>query len=181
ERSIPSWSMKAFVPLPAAGFFGMRDALESYVRCPDAPPAPTNVQAPRPATGPGGQLVSVIVRAVPGRRLQAFAIDAFLAADRRREGGHAGGARLVVDTLEMALLARAHHAGPVGEGLVHHSVAGSQSTSFAFTRRLSDAGADPWIGSIGDAYDTLAESTIGLYKTELVKRSGHGRRSTKSS
>jgi putative transposase len=35
------------------------------------------------------------------------------------------------------------------------------------------AGADPSIGSIGDGYDNaLAETTIGLYKTELTNRRG---------
>jgi putative transposase len=80
---------------------------------------------------------------------------------------------LVLDTLEMALWARDHHGQPVTEGLVVHSDAGSQFTSFAFTQRLIDAGADPSIGSVGDGYDNaLAESTIGLYKTELINRKG---------
>jgi putative transposase len=66
-----------------------------------------------------------------------------------------------------------HQGQPVEEGLVHHSDAGSQYTSFAFTRRLIDAGADPSIGSVGDAYDNaLAKSTIGPYKTQLNKRRG---------
>jgi transposase InsO family protein len=44
---------------------------------------------------------------------------------------------------------------------------------FAFTQRLVDAGADPLIGSIGDGYDNaVAESTIGLYKTELINLQG---------
>jgi putative transposase len=35
------------------------------------------------------------------------------------------------------------------------------------------AGADPSAGSVGDAYDNaLAETTIGLYKTELIKAEG---------
>jgi putative transposase len=79
----------------------------------------------------------------------------------------------VLDTLEMALWARDHYGLPVEEGLVHHTDAGSQYTSFAFTQRLIDAGADPSIGSIGDGYDNaLAESTIGLYKTELINMQG---------
>ena len=45
----------------------------------------------------------------------------------------------------------------------------TQYTSFAFTQRLVDAGVDPSIGSVGDGYDNaLAETTIGLYKTELI-------------
>ncbi len=103
----------------------------------------------------------------------AFAIDAF---SRRIVGWKADTTMqttLVLDTLEMALWARDHHGQPVIDGLVVHSDAGSQFTSFAFTQRLIDAGADPSIGSVGDGYDNaLAESTIGLYKTELINRRG---------
>ena len=103
----------------------------------------------------------------------AFAIDVF---SRRIVGWKADTTMktsLVLDTLEMALWARDHHGQPVGEGLVLHTDAGSQFTSFAFTQRLVDAGADPSIGSVGDAYDNaLAESTIGLYKTELINLRG---------
>lgn len=80
---------------------------------------------------------------------------------------------LVLDAIEMALWARDHEGLPVGEGLIHHSDAGSQYTSFAFARRLVDAGVDPSIGSVGDAYDNaLAESTIGLFKTEKIEKDG---------
>jgi putative transposase len=103
----------------------------------------------------------------------AFTIDAF---SRRIVGWKADTnmkTDLVLDTLEMALWARDHSGRPVGEGLIAHSDAGSQYTSFAFTERLVDAGADPSIGSVGDAYDNaLAESTIGLFKTELINRRG---------
>src|SRR6185437_8746135 len=45
--------------------------------------------------------------------------------------------------------------------------------SFRFTQHLLDAGIDASIGSVGDALDNaLAESTIGLYKTELIKQLG---------
>jgi putative transposase len=50
---------------------------------------------------------------------------------------------------------------------------GSQYTSIAFTERLAEAGIDPSVGSVGDAYDNaLAESVIGLYKTELIRPGG---------
>jgi transposase InsO family protein len=40
-----------------------------------------------------------------------------------------------------------------------------------FTQALADAGIAPSIGTVGDALDNaLMESTIGLYKTELIKR-----------
>lgn len=99
----------------------------------------------------------------------AFVIDVF---SRRIVGWKADTTMqtsLVLDTLEMALWARDHAGLPVGEGMIHHSDAGSQYTSFAFTQRLVDTGVDPSIGTVGDGYDNaLAESTIGLYKTERI-------------
>ena len=54
--------------------------------------------------------------------------------------------------------------------LIHRSDAGSQYTSFALAEHLDPAGVDASIGSVGDAYDNaLMESTIGLFKTELIK------------
>ncbi|WP_370268066.1 integrase core domain-containing protein [Streptomyces sp. V4I8] len=54
--------------------------------------------------------------------------------------------------------------------LIHHSDAGSQYTSFALAEHLDKAGIAASIGSTGDAYDNaLMESTIGLFKTELIK------------
>lgn len=80
---------------------------------------------------------------------------------------------LVLDAVEMALWTRDHEGNPVSEGLVHHSDAGSQYTSFAFTQKLIEAGVDPSIGSVGDAYDNaMAEATNSLYKAELVEHEG---------
>ncbi len=43
-----------------------------------------------------------------------------------------------------------------------------QYTSIAYTARLDEIGASPSIGTVGDSFDNaLAESTIGLFKTEL--------------
>jgi transposase InsO family protein len=56
---------------------------------------------------------------------------------------------------------------------VHHSDHGSQYLSMRYTDRLADAGAAPSVGSRGDAYDNaLAESVIGLFKTEVIQRLG---------
>ncbi len=58
---------------------------------------------------------------------------------------------LVLDTLEHAIWAR-HQAGVTDlTGLVHHTDAGSQYTSFAFTTRLIEAGVDASVGSVGDS------------------------------
>jgi putative transposase len=82
-------------------------------------------------------------------------------------------AKLVLDALQMALWRRDRDGRPAGPGLVHHSDAGSQYTSFAFTAHLIEAGIGASIGTVGDALDNaLMESTIGLYKTELIKKQG---------
>lgn len=77
---------------------------------------------------------------------------------------------------------RAGNRPEAGE-LTHHSDAGSQYTSFALAEHLDRAGIAASIGSVGDALDNaLMESTIGLYKTELIKPpSGPGARSPRSS
>ena len=57
--------------------------------------------------------------------------------------------------------------------MIFHNDAGSQYTSFAFTSRLIDAAVDASVGSVGDGYDNaLAETTIGLYKTEKIDHEG---------
>jgi len=79
---------------------------------------------------------------------------------------------LPLDALEMALWTRAR-TGDVVDGLVHHSDAGSQYTSIRYSDRLADAGAVASIGTVGDSYDNaMAESVIGLYKTECVRHEG---------
>jgi putative transposase len=82
-------------------------------------------------------------------------------------------AKLVLDALQMALWRRDRSGHPAGPGLIHHSDAGSQYTSFRFTAHLVESGIDASIGTVGDAYDNaLMESAIGLYKTELINRKG---------
>ena len=103
----------------------------------------------------------------------AFVFDAF----SRRVVGWRAATRmttdLVLDTLEMAIWTRGRAGVSDLAGLVHHNDAGSQYTSFAFTSRLIDAGVDASVGSVGDAYDNaLAESQIGIYKTELIGPEG---------
>ncbi len=49
----------------------------------------------------------------------------------------------------------------------------TQYVSMRYTERLAEAGAAPSVGSVGDAYENaLAESVIGLYKTEVIRRRG---------
>jgi putative transposase len=77
---------------------------------------------------------------------------------------------LVMAALEQALFARRRHdARFTARGIVFHSDAGSQYTAVTFTDALVEAGIAPSVGTVGDALDNaLMESTIGLYKTELV-------------
>jgi putative transposase len=97
----------------------------------------------------------------------SFVIDVF---SRRVVGWQFAGhmrTDLVLDALRMALTRR--HAGADLE-LVHHSDAGSQYTSYAFTQVLDDYTVLASIGSVGDAYDNaLAESFVDSFKTELIR------------
>jgi transposase InsO family protein len=100
----------------------------------------------------------------------AFVVDVFA---RKIVGWRASTsmrADLVLDALEQALHDRsdADH-----DRLVHHSDQGVQYLSIRYTERLAEAGIEPSVGSRGDAYDNaMAESVIGLYKTEVILRKG---------
>ena len=62
---------------------------------------------------------------------------------------------------------------PTLAGLVHHSDRGTQYVSMRYTHRLADNGIAPSVGSRGDAYDNaLADTVIGLFKTEVIRRQG---------
>ena len=75
---------------------------------------------------------------------------------------------LVLDALEQALWARSKV-----EGVIHHSDRGSQYLSIRYSERLIDAGVKPSVGTTGDSYDNaLAETIIGLYKTEVIHHRG---------
>jgi transposase InsO family protein len=100
----------------------------------------------------------------------AFVIDTFA---RRIVGWRVSRtphAAFVLDALEQAL----HERCPVHKsGLVHHSDRGSQYVSIKYTERLAEAGIEPSVGSVGDSYDNaLAETINGLYKAEVIHRSG---------
>ena len=77
---------------------------------------------------------------------------------------------LAIDALEMAIYARQRSGF---ERLIHHSDRGVQFLSIRYTERLAEAGIAGSVGSRGDSYDnTMAESFIGLYKTELIYLEG---------
>jgi putative transposase len=103
----------------------------------------------------------------------AFVIDGYA---RRILGWRASTSMrttLVLDTIEQAIWARRREGVTDLAGLIHHHDNGSQYTSIAFTERLAAAGVDASVGTVGDALDNaLAESVIGLFKTELIRRLG---------
>lgn len=100
----------------------------------------------------------------------AFVIDVF---SRRIVGWRVSTSLrsdLALDALEQALAAR-----QLDEGarLVHHSDRGVQYLSIRYTERLAEAGIERSIGSRGDSYDNaLAETIIGVFKTEVIHRRG---------
>jgi transposase InsO family protein len=92
------------------------------------------------------------------RRIVGWRVSSSLATD------------FVLDALEQAIY---DWCGDAPDGLVHHSDRGTQYLSMRYTDRLGDGGIAPWVGSRGDSYDNaLAESVIGLFKTEVIRRLG---------
>jgi putative transposase len=101
----------------------------------------------------------------------AFVIDVF---SRRIVGWRVSSSLrtdLALDALDQALYDRA--LTPAADPLVHHSDRGSQYLSIRYTERLAEAGIERSVGSVGDSYDNaLAETVIGLFKTEEIRRRG---------
>ena len=53
------------------------------------------------------------------------------------------------------------------------SIESTQYLSIRYTERLAAVGIEASVGSRGDAYDNaMAESVIGLFKTEVIRHSG---------
>ena len=105
----------------------------------------------------GGESVATAL-CPPPRRIVGWRVSSTLRTD------------LVLDALEQALYDRPENEC---DRLVHHSDRGVQYLSIRYTERLAEAGIEPSVGSIGDSYDNaLAESVIGLYKTEVIRRRG---------
>jgi transposase InsO family protein len=100
----------------------------------------------------------------------AFVIDAF---SRRIIGWRVSNSLksdLALDALEQAIWEREE---TQQRRLVHHSDRGVQYLSIRYTERLSESGIEPSVGSKGDSYDNaLAESVIGLFKTEMIRQRG---------
>jgi putative transposase len=98
----------------------------------------------------------------------AFVIDVFA---RRIVGWRVARTmrtELVLDALEQAIWSRCPP-----KGLIHHSDHGGQYLSIRYSERLTEIGVEPSTGTVGDSYDNaLAETIIGLYKTEVIHHRG---------
>ena len=98
----------------------------------------------------------------------AFIIDVFSRAIVGWRASRSMRTDLVLDALEQAL-----HARPLTGDLVHHSDHGSQYVSIRYTERLAEVGIERSVGTVGDAYNNaMAETIIGLFKTEVIERRG---------
>jgi transposase InsO family protein len=109
------------------------------------------------ATWRGFVYVAFVIDAY-GRRIVGWRVSTSLSSD------------LALDALEQAISEREDDQE---RRLVHHSDRGVQYLSIRYTERLAEAGIEPSVGSRGDSYDNaLAESVIGLFKTEVIRRKG---------
>ena len=98
----------------------------------------------------------------------AFVIDVFSRTIVGWRASRSLRTDLALDALEQAIYSR-----PTSDRLIHHSDRGVQYLSIRYTERLGEVGIEPSVGSVGDSYDNaLAESVIGLYKTEVINRCG---------
>ena len=138
-----------------------------HVRAPDL--VRRNFKAPAP-----GQLHVADFTYVPldggGFGYTAFCIDAYAGLITGWECSLSKQTALVEKAIGQAADLRRRQGHPLGTTAIHHSDAGSQYTSVRFAETLMLAGLAPSVGTVGDAYDNaLAETTIGLYKTECVR------------
>jgi putative transposase len=99
----------------------------------------------------------------------AFVIDAFAGLIAGWECSLSKETAFVERAIRQAAAFRARQGHPLDKA-IHHSDAGSQYTSVRFAETLMLAGLAGLAGSVGDACDNaLAETTIGLHKTECTR------------
>jgi putative transposase len=100
-----------------------------------------------------GKLYCAAVMDAYSRRIIGWSIDARQDSD------------LVINALAMAVARR----DPAGRSTILHSDHGTQYTSWAFGKRLRDAGLLGSMGTIGDCYDNaMMESFWGTMQLELL-------------
>jgi putative transposase len=110
-----------------------------------------------------------VALAVGGWVYTAFVIDAFAGLITGWECSLRRDTDFVERALRHAATYRARQGHPF-DVTIHHSDAGTQYTATHFGETLMLEGLVPSIGTVGDALDNaLAETTIGLYKTECIR------------
>jgi putative transposase len=156
------------------GWRGVRRSRKIRTTIPDpaAGRAPDLVDRCFRVTAPNQLFVAdfTYVRVPAGFVYAAFVVDAFGGTIVGWEVTDRATTAMVQRALADAVETRRRQGHPITAGAVHHSDAGSQYTSIAFGQHLVEEEIQPSIGSVGDAYDNaLAETTIGLYKTECIQ------------
>ncbi len=152
-----------------AGIAGVsrRRFCTTTLRDPNAAPAPDLVDRAFRADGPdklwvadityiptwAGFLFLAVVIDVWSRKVVGWSMATHLKTE------------LVLAALEMAVAQRQPRS------VIHHSDRGCQYTSIAFGQRCRQAGVQPSMGSVGDAYDNaLCESFFASLECELLDR-----------
>jgi transposase InsO family protein len=101
----------------------------------------------------------------------AFVIDAFAGLIPGWACALSKHTGFIESAIRQAARMRARQGHPLPGDTIHHSDAGSQYTSVRLGETLLIEGLIPSVGTVADALDNaLAETTIGLYKTECVRQ-----------
>jgi putative transposase len=161
--------------MKANGWHGVTRAkkVRTTIADPAATRAPDLVNRHFTVAAPNRLLVAdfTYVRLAAGSFVySAFVIDAFAGRIVGWECSTSKHTAFVERAISQAAAFRSRQGNPLQDKAIHHSDAGSQYTSLHFTQTLQLHGLNPSIGTVADAYDNaLAETTIGLYKTECVR------------
>lgn len=157
-----------------------RKKVRTTIADPGAGRAPDLVDRQFGVPAPSRLLVAdftYVPMATGGFSYTAFAIDAYAGRIVGWECATTKTDTFVRTTIAQAAALRKCEGNPLSGNTIHHSDAGSQYTSVRFGETLTLSGLTPSIGSVGDAFDNaLAETTIGLYKTEAVRQDSPFRR-----
>ncbi len=158
----------------ANGWRGVTRArtIRTTIADPAASRAPDLVRRNFTASAPGQLHVAdftYVPLAPGGFGYTAFVIDAYAGLIAGWECSLSKETAFVQRAIRQAAALRRRQGRPLDAAAIHHSDAGGQYTSVRFAETLLLAGMTASVGTVGDAYDNaLAETTIGLYKTECI-------------
>ncbi len=159
----------------ANGWRGVTRArtIRTTIADPAASRAPDLVRRNFTASAPGQLHVAdftYVPLAPGGFGYTAFVIDAYARLIAGWECSLSKETAFVQRAIRQAAALRRRQGRPLDAAAIHHSDAGGQYTSVRFAETLLLAGMTASVGTVGDAYDNaLAETTIGLYKTECIR------------